>query len=307
MDFPSAAGGPTVADQLLSAVGGRDNVTANATCMTRLRVRVRDVSLVRQDDLGAVHGVLGVVRHADDDLDLVFGPNAVTRVFEEFSAATGLPNDKSAFAQDAPLVEAQEARVASEGAPEGAGDAQALADALGEEATGETGEGVSELTRILNDGPASDAPRLRLLVLNGPNINMLGIREPDIYGTEDYNALLDLCHEAADEEGFAECSCLQSNHEGDLVDAIQDAYGSYDGIVINPGAYTHTSVALLDALKAVQIPAIEVHISKLDARESFRQVSYVRRYCFETIQGLGIEGYRKAIADMAEHLRGAGS
>ena len=147
--------------------------------------------------------------------------------------------------------------------------------------------------------PAREA---RLLVINGPNINMLGIREPAIYGRDTYQDLLDLCQSAAAEAGFARCSCFQSNHEGDIVDAIQDAYDTYDGIVINPGAYTHTSVAILDAAKAVALPMVEVHISQVDERESFRQVSYVRAACFETIQGQGIEGYRTAILDLARHI-----
>ena len=142
----------------------------------------------------------------------------------------------------------------------------------------------------------------RILYINGPNINMLGIREPELYGKQDYATLLTTCREAAQEAGFAESSCFQSNHEGDLVDTIQKAYGHFDGIVINPGAYTHTSVEILDAVKAVSIPCIEVHISKVEEREDFRQISYIRQACFETISGLGIEGYRKATFDMAEYL-----
>jgi 3-dehydroquinate dehydratase-2 len=143
-------------------------------------------------------------------------------------------------------------------------------------------------------------------VINGPNINMLGIREPEVYGRQDFEALLACCRKSAEEAGFASCRCYQSNHEGDLVDCIQGAYQQVEGIVINPGAYTHTSVALLDALKAVGIPTIEVHISQVSEREDFRQVSYVRQACLETIQGMGIEGYRKAIHDLAAHLAGSG-
>ena len=141
-----------------------------------------------------------------------------------------------------------------------------------------------------------------VLVLNGPNINMLGIREPGIYGSESYTDLLQLCQDTAAEVGFDKCTCYQSNHEGDLVDAIQNAMGKYDGIVINPGAYTHTSIAILDAAKAVRLPIVEVHISKVEEREDFRQVSYIRQACFETISGMGIAGYRKAILDLAEKL-----
>lgn len=139
------------------------------------------------------------------------------------------------------------------------------------------------------------------LVLNGPNINMLGLREPDIYGKEDYQALLDLVERTAEEEGFT-VACYQSNHEGDLVDAIQQAYGVYDGIAINPAAYTHTSIAILDALKAVGIPFVEVHISAVEKREDFRQVSYVRQAALHTITGRGIQGYRDALLFLRDFL-----
>lgn len=141
-----------------------------------------------------------------------------------------------------------------------------------------------------------------VLVINGPNINMLGTREPAIYGRQDYAALVALCKDSAKKAGFSDVRCFQSNHEGDLVDEIQNALGSFDGIVINPAAYTHTSVAILDAVKAVQLPCVEVHISKVDEREDFRQVSYIRQACFETVSGMGLEGYRKAIFDLAKHL-----
>jgi len=142
----------------------------------------------------------------------------------------------------------------------------------------------------------------RLLVINGPNLNMLGIREPGIYGNDSYATLVDLCERVGLEEGFAYVECFQSNHEGDLVDMIQEAFGQVAGIVINPGAYTHTSVALLDALKAVGIPAVEVHISQVSEREEFRQVSYVRAACFETITGEGVQGYVHAIRDLAARV-----
>lgn len=135
---------------------------------------------------------------------------------------------------------------------------------------------------------------MRILVLNGPNINMLGIREPGIYGKQTFRDLLDLLDAVAKAENL-EIEQFQSNHEGALVDKIQEAYGKFDGIVINPAAYTHTSVAILDALKAVSIPAVEVHISNVDARESFRQISYAGMACEKAIKGLGLEGYRQAI------------
>lgn len=135
---------------------------------------------------------------------------------------------------------------------------------------------------------------MKILVINGPNINMLGIREPGIYGKQTFTDLLALLEHTAQELGL-EIQQFQSNHEGDIVDKIQAAYRQVDGIVINPAAYTHTSVAILDALKAVAIPAVEVHISDVDAREPFRQISYAGLYCEKTIKGQGLDGYRQAI------------
>ena len=143
---------------------------------------------------------------------------------------------------------------------------------------------------------------MKILVLNGPNINMLGIREPDVYGKNTFADLLALLDRIAQEEDI-EIVQYQSNYEGGLVDKIQEAYGKFDGIVINPAAYTHTSIAILDALKAVAIPAVEVHISDVDRRESFRQISYPGLACKKTIKGLGLEGYRQAILFLKEFLQ----
>ena len=136
-------------------------------------------------------------------------------------------------------------------------------------------------------------------MINGPNLNMLGIREPGIYGKNTFADLLNLLEDTAKELGV-EVEQFQSNHEGDIVDKIQWAYGKIDGIVINPAAYTHTSVAILDALKAVSIPAVEVHISDVDAREPFRQISYAGMACCKTIKGHGLEGYREAMQYLVE-------
>lgn len=140
---------------------------------------------------------------------------------------------------------------------------------------------------------------MKILVINGPNINMLGIREPGVYGKNTYAELLALIEKTGKDAGI-EITHFQSNHEGAIVDTIQDAYGKYDGIVINPAAYTHTSVAILDALKAVSIPSVEVHISDVDSREDFRQISYPGLYCEKTIKGQGIDGYRQAILYLKE-------
>lgn len=143
---------------------------------------------------------------------------------------------------------------------------------------------------------------MRILVLNGPNINLLGLREPDIYGKETFNDLISLLATTA-ENLQLQIEQFQSNHEGELVDKIQQAYGYYDGIVINPAAYTHTSIAILDALKAVSIPAVEVHISDPMKRETFRHISYAGMACVKTIAGHGIEGYREAIEYLKNHLK----
>ena len=140
---------------------------------------------------------------------------------------------------------------------------------------------------------------MKILVLNGPNINMLGIREPGVYGSQSYAELLRLLQVWADELGV-QMEHYQSNHEGCLVDKIQEAYGKFDGIVINPAAYTHTSIAILDALKAVAIPAVEVHISDVKQREDFRQISYAGKACVKTIMGQGLDGYRQAMVFLTE-------
>ena len=141
---------------------------------------------------------------------------------------------------------------------------------------------------------------MKILVLNGPNLNMLGIREPDIYGKNTYNDLCNLISDYAAKNGV-DVKIFQSNHEGALVDEIQAAYQKFDGIVINPAAYTHTSIAILDAVKSVGIPTVEVHISAVETREDFRQISYVREACIKTITGLGFGGYLRAIDALIEN------
>lgn len=140
---------------------------------------------------------------------------------------------------------------------------------------------------------------MKIMVINGPNLNMLGIREPSHYGNETYDALVEKIRLHC-QKMKVECEIYQSNHEGDLVDKIQACYGKFDAIVINPAAYTHTSVAILDALKAVAIPAVEVHISDVSKRESFRQVSFVREYAEKTFSGFGLNGYLLAIDYLIE-------
>ena len=142
---------------------------------------------------------------------------------------------------------------------------------------------------------------MKILVINGPNINMLGLREPEIYGNKTYDLLLKYIKDYCDKINV-EVEFFQSNHEGAIVDKIQESYQKIDGIVINPAAYTHTSVAILDALKAVSIPTVEVHISAVDKREDFRQISYIRKYCIKTVTGKGFDGYLEAIDELKNYL-----
>ena len=321
-----------IAEEVLAAVGGKENVVANDICMTRLRLLTQDPTLVDTEQLSAARGVLGFVKRGASGIEVVFGPGKVEAVHEAIAQITGIDSDDDAFAQ--PSAQPVPLHVHITPNPLRAAAVTQREEDLGRSASAaDDSVTVDELVSLLDELPPSDdavedspdedglpsedaladdlledeapepagSPR-RVLVINGPNINMLGIREPDIYGHDTYRAMLRLCHDAAREAGFADCTCFQSNHEGDLIDAIQDAYNNYAGIIINPGAYTHTSIAILDAAKAVGLPMIEVHISKVDEREEFRQVSYIRAACFETISGLGIEGYRKAMHDMAAHL-----
>lgn len=143
---------------------------------------------------------------------------------------------------------------------------------------------------------------MKILVINGPNLNMLGIREPGIYGSENYNSLLEKISTHAEKNDIS-VEFFQSNHEGALVDKIQEAFGVFDGIVINPGAYTHTSIALLDAVKAVGIPTVEVHISDVSKREDFRQISYIRLGCVASVIGKGTDGYLEAMDILLERSK----
>ena len=142
---------------------------------------------------------------------------------------------------------------------------------------------------------------MKILIINGPNLNLLGLREPEIYGSQNYSALCSLIKKSCEELGV-DYEIYQSNHEGAIVDKIQDAYSIFDGIVINPAAYTHTSVAILDALKAVSIPTVEVHISDINSRDEFRKFSYISLAAIKTIMGLGFEGYRVAINELYNYL-----
>lgn len=317
-----------VASRLVEALGGVDNIRENGVCATRLRIAVKDPTAINEELINEVPGVLGCIRHGDTRVEIVFGPRYIQSVYQAVLSLTGIApaggnrpfkesGDVSSInikispaKRQSYTAQAAHAHTRQDGnAPAPMEGAQAAdEERMGRDRHALTPHkaDIATLRSILAHGAGhkDSTAGPRLLVINGPNINMLGIREPGIYGKQDYASLVALCKRAGKEYGFSTCECYQSNHEGDLVDRIQAAYQTIDGIVINPGAYTHTSVAILDALKAVSIPCVEVHISKVDEREEFRQVSYVRLACFETVIGLGIEGYRKAIGDLAGYLRG---
>ena len=298
-----------IACEVLASLGGQGNILANSKCMTRLRVIVDDAALIDAKRLSATKGVLGIVRRNGRGVEVVFGPTLIDGVFDEFSRMTGISSKPSDFEHfDSAPVSTIQVQVSPARRRSFDERADALAAASNSEDDDDSSFFDDEYDESILRGLLEDETMgvtsngKRLLVLNGPNINLLGLREPEIYGHQDYATLLKSCSAAAHDAGFSDCVCMQSNHEGDLVDAIQDAIGTFDAIVINPAAYTHTSVALYDAVKAVRIPTVEVHLSDVDDREEFRKVSYIRPACLETVSGLGFESYTKAIFDLAKHL-----
>ena len=309
-------GSQDIAELILWALGGKDNVRACGVCATRLRFLVNNISAVDRESLADVRGVLGISRMGLYGIELVLGPGLAHDVSEDISKLTGIRSteDELSDFNNAVPVPGLSIRISTaksiEKAPADDGDEDDGEDDVDADEEDDGDEEAVDAEDTEDDDDFDEFVRsvseaeheVSLLVINGPNINMLGIREPGVYGKEDFAALLELCKKTAREVGFADCRCFQSNHEGAIVDEIQDAYGVFDGLVINPGAYTHTSIAILDAVKAISIPTIEVHISKVEEREDFRQVSYIRQACLETITGLGIDGYRVAIEHMAAHL-----
>ena len=300
------------AKDVMEAIGGSENVIASDVCMTRLRLSLEDASRIDLDHLNRVRSGLGVMRRSEHGYDVIFGPSVIDGVYRDFvelsGSGAGSGSASDAIDPKAPRRSEGPMSVTITNDPAEQDEADEAPVTHAAQDADEPDEGFSELMDRLaaesQTSPSWNGVRgRRVLVVNGPNINLLGMREPRIYGNDSYQDLVDLCRKAAIEAGFESCRCFQSNHEGDIVDEIQAAFGTYDGIVINPAAYTHTSVAILDAIKAVRLPTVEVHISQVELREDFRQGSYVREACFETITGMGIQGYRKAILDLADHLR----
>ena len=307
-----------IAAAVLECVGGLSNVSSSSLCATRLRITLNDAGLIEHNALNLINGVLGVAKRGSNGIEVVFGPNLVRGVFQSFERLTGpladqqgesaRPKVDSNFqvtitpeTPGRPQVQLAVPRPTIERVPVEDNETNALLEIL-DDVSAEQDTPITNVTRKLDEPFDDFDDGARLLVINGPSINMLGIREPEVYGKDDYSTLLQLCHDSAVEAGFSECECYQSNHEGDLIDRVQDAYELFDAIVINPGPYTHTSIALADALKAVGIPTIEVHLSDTKKREDYRHHSFVEEACLGLIEGLGIAGYRKAIFALAEHL-----
>ena len=284
-----------IAHEILNAIGGSKNLTHNEVCMTRLRLSIDDMTLIDHEQLATATGVLGIVGKGSNGLEVVFGPNLVSQVNDALNCILGEP-EKTFCSLD---------EMRSDNPAQHNEEVDELISLLAQKNTLDQDEEDFDglVSNLDADDFEDDLDAPRLLIINGPNINMLGIREPEIYGKADYRTLIEVCKAEAQSQGFSDCVCYQSNHEGDLVDAIQDALGSYDGIIINPAAYTHTSVALLDAALAVQIPMIEVHLTDISTREDFRHISYIKDACFATVAGKGIDSYKEAIQLMAAHLK----
>lgn len=294
-----------VAGAILAALGGRSNVLTNTVCMTRLRVTLRDPQVVDFARLNGIQNVLGVVTRGDTGLEVVFGPRIIDSIYHAFIRLTGIPAGTDAlFPMSRPSsnmsVKLSPAQQASQ------------TPTFHEHEQGGSGIDPSELS-ILRDlfddqglahedeSESDEARRIdKLLVINGPNVNIIGI------GTEDedergFAAALELVKKTADELGIAQCDCIQSNHEGDLIDHIQDAYCMYDAIVINPGSLARTSIALRDAIRMVGVPTIEVHLLDFDPNPDAGE-SVLSEACIQTIESEGIEAYATAVHRIAEAL-----
>ena len=297
------------ARRLLDALGGSDNVSSVSMCMTRLRLELAHPELANYQDIASIHRVLSVRPRGASGVEVVFGPAVVEAIGRAVASLTGRPlSSRNAKAVNGISPVASRRKTQNRRGVRILGK-DYLSPAEPRQLDRQDLDHLRELLSMVDEpkgGERSDAEgagSLKALVINGPNMNLLGLREPGIYGRRSYEDLIDLCREAGEDLGFDEVRCIQSNHEGDIVDAIQDARGLFDGIVMNPAAYTHTSVAILDALKAVAIPCVEVHVSDVPEREDFRQVSYVRNACIACVIGEGLEGYVHALQILAEHLR----
>lgn len=295
-----------IAEAVLAALGGRDNVSANTVCMTRLRVTLRDPNLVDYEELNAVSGVLGTASRGFNGLEVVFGPRIIDGVYHAFLSLTGLEAGTDALfpmsRQNSNFsVKINDAAPQASAAPASSRPSRQQ-DAwentrLDDEDLDALRELFAELDKDEVSAPKSDA-QTRLLVLNGPNVNMIGLSFGHASAEDEYSKILELCQRTAREVGFTTCVCLQSNHEGDLVDWVQDAWESFDAIVINATAHAMTSLALPEAIRSVGVPTAQVSINNKYARHSLLAES-----CAINVAGEGIVGYAHAIRQLAEMLQ----
>ena len=283
-----------VAREVFVALGGHENVLSNTVCMTRLRVTLNDPQSVDYESLGEIQGVLGTATRGRNGLEVVFGPRVIDGIYHSFIKLTGI----SGGVEDLFPMSRQDTnmRVQIRTSKQRAAD---LSAARSNKPLIDENE-LDVLQSIFDEREKRqtdiDSLPKRLAVINGPNINLLGLDPSKVASEADeYPGLLELCKQAAEEAGFSQCSCYQSNHEGDLVDMIQDCLDTFEAIVINPGAY-EDSKALGEALQAVLVPAVDVHRHKLE------QAGEVGKACLNVISGLGSEGYRVAISSLASHL-----
>ena len=281
-----------VAREVLDALGGRNNVVSNTVCMTRLRVSLNDPQAVDYEALSDIKGVLGTAARGQNGLEVVFGPRVIDGIYHAFILLTGISGgieDLFPMSRLDTNMRVQIRTSKTRPANVTTDDEQKLIN----------DDEMSVLEGIF--GKREDEPKEpklqlgRLAVINGPNLNMLGIMSSGDKEADDFPNLLELCKHTAQAAGFSRCDCYQSNHEGDLVDMVQDCLGTYEAIVINPGAYG-SSGALRDAIRAIPVPAMEVHRHDLDTTDE------VGTACVGTTYGLGSDGYRVAIQSIARHI-----
>ena len=267
------------AQNVLLAIGGSANLVSNEVCMTRLRLTVTDPTRIDTEQLGNLQGVLGIVGRGINGIEVVFGPN----IAQQVNAAITACRNHTQASQVIPIPE--------DGSTSDEKEVEQLISLL---------RNVDlSVDNLSHTGTFDTDPKEESVTHKELTQDEQGLR---LYGKQDYRTLIKICKEEADRQGFIDCVCYQSNYEGDLVSAIQDALGTYDAILINPAAYTHTSIALLDAALSVQIPMVEVHLTDINEREEYRRVSYLKDACIGVCCGKGFESYREGIALLAKHL-----
>lgn len=291
-----------IAQAVLDALGGRSNVLSNTVCMTRLRVTLDSPESVDFEQLNGIPSVLGTATRGDNGLEVVFGPRTIDEVYHAFTDLTGIaPGSDALFPmsrqQSSMRIQINKSkREPAQVEPE-------------PETTLMNDDEFSALDDLFGEAPEPPEPTSpsevhdrKLLVINGPNINMLGLSKQDASLLIDYPSLLAFCKDVAAASGFERCDCFQSNHEGDLIDRVQDAYGLYDAIVVNPGLNVTPSAALCGAISSVSLPTMVVHLYDHRPRKDTPLGDLIKLDNVEAIEGIGIDGYRVAIEQLAEGL-----